>query len=216
MTREPDDHALRWSGDDDPSLVSGEAPVDAEDETLFAEPEPELIERGDEPGSDTHRPARAMTDAEVDAHTIADSTESAVIEDVPVDGGHAGPSEPDTRAGTETETPLIVTTDASRPAEGARAQISSVELILLGFLGGVYLLFTIGWIVSLLPRTVSADDPVAQAMAVASSVFAVLAPALWAVTTFWIARKRPMLQRIGWLALGVVFIVPWPIIGGAL
>ena len=145
MTREPDDDALRWEGDDDPTLAPGWKRVG----------EPARLE---------------TTDA-------ADAMPSAAT----------------------------VATDKT----DAPGQAGSVELVVLGLLGGVYLLYAIGWLIWASTPPVELGDPVAQFMYGLGRWFAVLAPVLWFAAVLWLAAAHPR-ARLLWLVAGAVLLVPVP------
>lgn len=152
MTREPDDDALRWEGDDDPTLAPG-------------------WKRVGEPA-----PIEAATDAP-DAPDAGDAVPSAA-----------------TVAADETD---------------ARRQAGSVELVVLGLLGGVYLLYSIGWLIWASTPAVELGDPVAQFMYGLGRWFAVLAPVLWFAAVLWLAAEHRR-ARLLWLVAGAVLLVPVP------
>ncbi len=93
--------------------------------------------------------------------------------------------------------------------------MGNAALIALGVLGGVYLLYTIGWIVGglrlqdvipfLLPETAVARVAYAFALWIA-----VAAPAIWFSATVLLTRRSRSWVRFVWLAGGVVLLVPWP------
>jgi hypothetical protein len=138
MTRDSDDEALRWEGDDDPTLAPGWKTV--------GQPVP--------------------------------------LQD---------PSEED---------------EPSTEADGAR-QPGSAELVLLGVLGGVYLIYSIGWLISATVAPPEFVDPVAQFMYSLGRWLAVAAPALWFATVLWLAAEHRR-ARLLWLLAGAVLLVPVP------
>ena len=102
------------------------------------------------------------------------------------------------------------------PADADQAQpMGNAALIALGVLGGVYLLYTIGWIVGglrlqdvipfLLPETAVARVAYAFALWIA-----VAAPAIWFSATVLLTRRSRSWVRFVWLAAGVVLLIPWP------
>lgn len=123
-------------------------------------------------------------------------------------------------------------TDGEAPAAAPSAQqtesrppMGNAALIGLGMLGGVYLLYTIGWIIGGLrvlrvaglmmardgaaPVTWSAGNTVLVWLAIA-------APAIWFVTVQLLTRGRPAWLRWVWLAVGVIVLVPWPMLMGGM
>jgi hypothetical protein len=105
---------------------------------------------------------------------------------------------------------------ADEPAETAAEpqpvaeRASSVLLVASGVLGGIYLLFTIGWVVT--AQTEPALDGLARVMYVLGQWLAVAAPALWFGATLLLTRHRPTPVKLLWLVIGMLLLVPWPFI----
>lgn len=112
----------------------------------------------------------------------------------------------------EADAAASVDRDTDAAAEGAD-QPGSAELVLLGVFGGVYLLYTLGWILSVLRVQNPATDPVGQFMFALGLWLAVLAPALWFGVTFALTRGRPR-ARLVWLLVGVVVTLPIAFVAG--
>ena len=93
------------------------------------------------------------------------------------------------------------------------APMSSAALVGLGILGGVYLLYTVGWFVGVGRIQFSGLDPLAGFMFALGTWLAVAAPAVWFATSYWLTRGRPRL-RWTWLILGAVLLAPLPFIAG--
>ncbi|MFB2584714.1 hypothetical protein [Herbiconiux liukaitaii] len=99
-------------------------------------------------------------------------------------------------------------------AEKATAQTSSVALIAYGVLGGVYLLYTIGWVISFTTAEVAevvtfgvVSDLVARTLAIAASP-------LWFIATLLLTQKKDMRYTFLWLVIGMLVLVPWPFLIG--
>lgn len=140
MARDPDDDALRWEGDDDPTLAPGW---------------------------------------------------KAVGTPVPF---ASSPDGVDTEAASDTD---------------ASTQAGSAELVLLGVLGGVYLLYSIGWLIVAITAPPQLADPVAQFMFSLGRWFAVAAPGLWFAAVLWLASEHRH-SRLTWLIAGAVLLAPVP------
>lgn len=163
MTRDQDDDALRWEGDDDPTLAPGwrrvgnAAPLtDARDG-----------ERADASAAD-------LADGDADA---------------------AATGEP----GAET-------------SAAERRQSGSVELLVLGVLAGIYLLYTVGWLLTAVRTDAPGTSIVGDAMYTLGLWLAVLAPALWFGLVYAVVA-RPS-RRLLWLVVGAVVLVPLPFVLG--
>lgn len=92
------------------------------------------------------------------------------------------------------------------------AGLSTGMLLLLGVVGGVYLLYSIGWVIGGLRLRPLASFLVADAMFLPWFVLAVAAPALWFLASWVLTRGRASWIRIGVLLLGVILLVPWPFV----
>jgi hypothetical protein len=149
MARDPDDDdALRWQGDDDPTLAPGWKTV-----------------------------------------------------------GKAVPLEGSSTAAESN----AADSQADAPAADAAKQAGSAELVMLGVLGGVYLLYSIGWLIAATTAPPQLADPVAQFMYSLGRWFAVAAPALWFATVLWLATEHRR-ARLSWLIAGAVLLVPVPFV----
>lgn len=97
--------------------------------------------------------------------------------------------------------------------EAAADQPGSAELVLLGVFGGVFLLYTLGWILTVLRVQNPATDPVGQFMFALGLWLAVLAPGLWFGVTFALTRARPR-ARLVWMLVGAVVLLPVAFVAG--
>ena len=179
MSPDPDDDALRWEGDDDPTLAPGwkvvgkSAPLDA------------ATDGTDAAASDLD----ADADVDVPARDTAGTGDTADTADTAeADSAHQEPTPRDA--------------DATR-------QAGSAELVILGVLGGIYLLYSLGWLIWATTPAPQLADPVAQFMYGLGRWLAVLAPALWFGTTLWLASERRR-ARLLWLIVGAIVLVPVP------
>jgi hypothetical protein len=154
MARDPDDDALRWEGDDDPTLAPGWKAVGA----------PVPFE-GSTEATETDAPAHADDTPATDVDTIEDA-------------------------------------DAAR-------QPGSTELVVLGVLGGIYLLYSIGWLIAATTAPPQLADPLAQFMYSLGRWLAAAAPVLWFATVLWLAAEHRR-ARLLWLIAGAVLLVPVP------
>lgn len=93
-----------------------------------------------------------------------------------------------------------------------RLPMSTAMLLVLGVLGGVYLLYTLGWVVGGLRLRPLASLIVADAMYLPWLVLAIAVPALWFLTVCVLTRGKAAWIRVALLLLGVVMFVPWPFV----
>ncbi|WP_193598722.1 DNA polymerase III subunit gamma/tau [Microbacterium sp. YJN-G] len=98
--------------------------------------------------------------------------------------------------------------------------IGTVSLVLLGILGGIYLLYTVGWIIGGLGMQSRALFMLPAPLYLAGLWVAVLAPALWFASVLLLTRHSSEWVRLTGLVVGALLLVPWPFVvaggGGAL
>lgn len=99
---------------------------------------------------------------------------------------------------------------AERHDEPERAQLSNAALLTVGVFAGVYLLYTIGWLIGGLRLQLYAIGTVPPAFFYASFVVAVIAPAVWFAASWLLTRDARTWLRLVWLLVGAVLLVPWP------
>ena len=100
------------------------------------------------------------------------------------------------------------------PAEDAAPRTSSLLLIVYGVLGGVYLLFTLGWITSVVRTTMPLVDLLSGIMFQFGQFLAIASPALWLAAAVLLTRDRKPVVRLLWVVLGLVVVAPWPFLLG--
>ena len=125
-------------------------------------------------------------------------------------------TEPDTVETTDAETKALpdgftavgkgsdevgrIRADGSVSMPGEREPMGNATLITLGILGGVYLIYSIGWIIGALRLDTVAPMLIVSAAAYVPAFWlAVLAPALWFGVTLWLTRRSAAWVRIVWL-----------------
>ena len=121
------------------------------------------------------------------------------------------------RWGDETDPTHVDAPVVDRPDDEAELDepgMSSALLVTLGIFGGIFLLFTVGWIIGAQRSTVPATGPFFAFMYRLGQILAIAAPAAWFVGVLVLARERRAGVRILWLLLGVVLLAPWPFILG--
>ena len=90
--------------------------------------------------------------------------------------------------------------------------VATIVVLTLGVIGGIYLLYSVGWVVGGLRLQPLASFFVVDAMFLPWFVLAVAAPALWFLAVWVLTRGRASWIRIGALILGVILLVPWPFV----
>ncbi|MEI3866965.1 DNA polymerase III subunit gamma/tau [Microbacterium sp. CCNWLW134] len=128
---------------------------------------------------------------------------------------------PETPLETAPDTPARVPVDDEPAEDTAPGGMGNASLIALGILGGVYLLFSIGWLIGglrvhgIASFLVSGDGvapPVWTTGNAAAVGLAVAAPALWFTAVYTLTRRSASWLRWVLLAAGVVLLIPWPFI----
>ncbi|WJX99002.1 hypothetical protein [Curtobacterium sp. 458] len=99
--------------------------------------------------------------------------------------------------------PVAVKERRSRDDEGP---MGSGPLIGFGVLGGLYLLYTVAWLIS--ASVLAVADPASEVM----RALAIVAPALWFVATLWLGQSTRNRTKFVWLLIGAVVLIPWPFI----
>ncbi|MGO1768913.1 MAG: hypothetical protein ACTHZX_03075 [Microbacterium sp.] len=158
----PDDDALSWDGDDDPTLDVG--------------------------GTETAEPAAPATEYPSAPATGEEAAGTAVAEEAPV---------------REDDAP------AEKESDTEPRRLGDVALVALGVIGGVYALWTAGWVVGSMRLHAMQG---ADTMFLASMVLGIAAPAIWFLTTWVLTRGRATWIRFVALLGGVVVLVPWPFV----
>lgn len=176
-----DEDALRWDGDDDPTLDVGTRAAAREagaGSNRAVDPA-----AADDPAAEADDPAQPLA--------LPDGFQAVGKDSAKV--GH-------------------IEKDGTVVMPGDTAPMSSPMLITLGILAGVYLLFTIGWIIGGLRLQGTAQFLVSPIGYQVALWLAVAAPALWFVTAYGLTRASKSWVRIVWLIAGLVVLVPWPFI----
>lgn len=75
-----------------------------------------------------------------------------------------------------------------------------------------YLVFTIGWILSVQQLSSGATSLFAEILWQFGEFLAILSAPFWFATTLSLSRGSRPLARVGWLALGLGVLVPWPFV----
>lgn len=154
----PDDDALTWGGDDDPTLLQGS-------------------------------PDQA-----------ADSSSAPALPD-----GY-------TAVGRGSERVGRITADGTVVAASEAPPMGNAMLIGLGIVGGVYALFTIGWIIGGLRLQGVAVFLISPVAYLPAFWLAVAAPAIWFATALALTRRSASWVRLVWLIAGAILLVPWPFV----
>jgi hypothetical protein len=109
--------------------------------------------------------------------------------------------------------PIVATEGAP---DAVAAPRSPARLVGTGVFAGVFLAYTVGWILSVQTLSSGTTDLLAEIMWQFGEFLAIIAAALWFASTTSLTRAVRTAVRFGWLALGVLLLFPWPIVWGLL
>lgn len=116
----------------------------------------------------------------------------------------AGLDDPDASAVTAASDPPV-----ARAAAGARLLTAGAAL--------VYLALTVGWIIGIGLVPLSGPTIAIEIMYQFSEFLAIIAAPLWFAAVMSLTREgQRAAHRYGWLALGTLVLLPWPIVLGVL
>jgi hypothetical protein len=90
----------------------------------------------------------------------------------------------------------------------------SAVLVSMGILAGVYLLYTVGWIITVQHAGSLAATPLDHVAVTLKEYLAIAAPALWFAAALYLTRGRRPLVRLVWLVIGALALIPWPFVYG--
>jgi hypothetical protein len=103
---------------------------------------------------------------------------------------------------------------AAEPATEAPVT-SSLLLVTYGIVAGAFALYTVGWFTTVQRASVLMVDPLAQFMYELGEALAVAAPPVWFGVVYVLTRDSRPLVRLLWLLLGLVLLVPVPLVLGS-
>lgn len=141
--------------------------------------------------------------------------------ETPVSVAPAKPSRAERRAAKartpEDDAPAAGDEEPEDEASATRfgAVADGAVLVSLGILGGIYLLYTVGWIISLQRLYYIATTALDQGAFEVQQYLAIAAPVAWFVAVIWFTRHRHPVARLIWLIIGAVLLVPWPFVLGS-
>jgi hypothetical protein len=111
--------------------------------------------------------------------------------------------------------PRSKTTPASTEAADEPQGLSSAALIGFGIFGGIYLLFSVAWLITALRNPTQIADVLGNAMFQFGLWFAVASPAIWFGAVLYLGKDKKVATRLLYLLLGVVILIPWPYVSWA-
>jgi len=102
-------------------------------------------------------------------------------------------------------------------APAGRPQIPAALLVTYGILVGSYLLYSFGWLSSVLAYNdthLASPEPVNAFMFGLGEVLAIASPALWFAAALLLTRGRKPLARLLAILVGLLVVLPWPFVLG--
>ncbi len=114
--------------------------------------------------------------------------------------------------GIEPATRIEPTPTAEPVAAPVTATTSSFLLVSYGILGGVVLLYTIGWVLGIRQVVFASNDTLSGIAGFVAQVLAVAAPAIWFGGGFLLTRGAKPIVRLLVLLLGLIAALPLPFV----
>jgi uncharacterized membrane protein YhdT len=111
--------------------------------------------------------------------------------------------------------------DSDEPDAGAGADsaalapgVSSPMLVVYGVFGGIYLLYTVGWLIAALQPSSATGVSLTDFMQQVSNILTVLAAPAWFIMTLVLTVSRRSRVRVFFLVVGVLVLLPWSFASG--
>lgn len=87
---------------------------------------------------------------------------------------------------------------------------TSGALIGFGVFGGLYLLYTVAWLLTASTSYVANVDTLLTVFVEVLRFLSIVAPALWFTVVLWAGRGHRTRTRLLWMLLGAAVLFPWP------
>ncbi|MDI2097575.1 hypothetical protein [Ruicaihuangia caeni] len=110
--------------------------------------------------------------------------------------------------------------EGGQDASNAGAAVASstggaLQLVALGVIAGIYVIYSVGWVAAVFRDPVTLGALLPEIMYQLGEALAIVAPAVWFAVVLVLTRGRRPLARFGWLAAGLVLLVPLPWVLGS-
>ncbi|WP_193510398.1 hypothetical protein [Cryobacterium sp. BB736] len=112
--------------------------------------------------------------------------------------------------------------DESDPSHAAAPSADAVEadgtasgslaLVAYGIFAGLYLLYTIGWVLASIRNPIPVGGILPVILYQFGEFLAIVSPALWAGSVAVFTRHKRPATRVVWLLIGALVLIPWPFI----
>ena len=93
--------------------------------------------------------------------------------------------------------------------------LSSAALIGFGIFAGIYLLFSVAWLITALRNPTQIADALGNAMFQFGLWLSVAAPAIWFGAVLYLGKNKKVSTRLLYLLVGVAIFIPWPYVSWA-
>ena len=100
------------------------------------------------------------------------------------------------------------------PAAPANTQIPAPLLITYGIVAGLYLIYTIGWVITITRSTTTLPTLLGEIMFQLGEFLAIASPAVWFAAVVILTRRSKPIIRLLLLLAGLVATIPWPFLLG--
>lgn len=107
------------------------------------------------------------------------------------------------------------TPESSGSEQTENKGLSSLALVSMGVFAGIYLLFSVAWLITALRNPTAIADALGNTMFQLGMWLTVAAPSLWFIAVVVIWKKMGVVKQMLWLTVGVVVLIPWPYISWA-
>src|SRR6185312_14739020 len=131
---------------------------------------------------------------------MADANDEALSWGGESDPTHVDSDKPDAGAGP----------DSAAFAPG----VSSPMLVVYGVFGGIYLLYTVGWLIIAIRGSQTTGVALNDMMLHASTLLAIAAAPAWFIATLSLTMRHKSWLRIVVLVIGVLVLIPWAFMSG--
>lgn len=117
------------------------------------------------------------------------------------------PVESDVGVESDPVVELVETPAADKPMPAAL-------LVTYGILAGLYLIYTLGWLITVTRSTLTQSDLLSEIMFQFGEFLAIASPAVWFAAVLVLTRGRRPVIRLLLLLAGLVATIPWPFLLG--
>ena len=103
------------------------------------------------------------------------------------------------------------TTSKDHPSpDDSHPGLSSAALIGFGIFGGIYLLYSVAWLITALRNPTQIADALGNAMFQFGLWLSVASPAIWFGAVLYLGKDKKVSTRMLFLLVGALVLIPWP------